>query len=153
MGKEKGKFRKEFRAFALRGNVIDLAVGVIVGGAFSTITNSLVNDVIMPFVSMFLGGVNFSDWKITLPQLFGERAADAAPITLNYGNFIATIINFLILAFVVFMIVRTINRLHDIGKKKEAEPVAEPEPEPEPAPSKEECLLAEIRDLLKDKQI
>jgi len=141
------KFMEEFKAFALKGNVLDLAIGVIIGGAFSTITNSLVNDVLMPFISMFLGGVDFKEWKITLPQLFGTPAPDAAPITLNYGTFISTIINFLILALVVFLIVRGINHLRDMGKKKEEEA-----PEAPPAPSAEEKLLTEIRDLLQEKK-
>ena len=141
------KFLEEFKKFALKGNVMDLAIGVIIGGAFSTITTSLVNDVIMPVVSMFLGGVNFEEWKITLPQLFGEVAADAAPITLNYGTFISTVINFLILAFVVFIIVKAINGLRERGKKKEEEAPAAP-----PEPSAEEKLLTEIRDLLREQK-
>lgn len=134
----------EFKEFVTKGNVMSLAVGVIIGGAFSTITSSLTNDIIMPVVSMFLGGVDFSAWKITLPQLFGQVAEDAAPITLNYGTFISTVINFLILAFVVFWMVKLFNRAQ---RKKEAEPPAPPAP---PAPSAEEKLLTEIRDLLKN---
>lgn len=149
--KKKSKFLEEFKTFAIKGNAIDLAVGVIIGGAFSTITTSIVNDLIMPIVSMFLGGVNFADWKITLPQLFGTPAADAAPITLNYGTFISTVINFIILAFVVFLIVRAINKLREAGeKRKKAEEVPETQA-PEPEPTKEELLLTEIRDLLKRK--
>lgn len=134
----------EFKEFVTKGNVMSLAVGVIIGGAFSTITSSLTNDIIMPVVSMFLGGVDFSAWKITLPQLFGQVAEDAAPITLNYGTFISTVINFLILAFVVFWMVKLFNRAQ---RKKEAAPPAPPAP---PAPSAEEKLLTEIRDLLKN---
>lgn len=149
---EKKGFFAEFREFATKGNVMDLAVGVIIGGAFGTITTSLVNDVVMPVVSMFLGGINFSDWKITLPHLFGEAAADAAPITLNYGTFISTVINFLILALVVFCIVKAMNKARTIAEehlKKEEEPVAE-EPEEAPAPTTEQ-LLAEILEEMKKK--
>lgn len=142
------KFTEEFKKFALKGNVMDLAVGVIIGGAFGTITASLVNDVIMPVVSMFLGGINFADWKITLPRFFAS-AADAEPNTLNYGTFISTIINFFILALVVFLIVKTINKIRERAEKREAKPE---KPAPAPQPTKEELLLTEIRDLLKDQK-
>ena len=140
---KKPSWLAEFKEFISKGDVMSLAVGVIIGGAFSTITTSLTNDVIMPVVSMFLGGVDFTQWKITLPQLFGEVAEDAVPITLNYGNFISTIINFLILAFVVFWMVKVFNRTK---RKKEEAPAEPPAP---PEPSAEEKLLTEIRDLLK----
>lgn len=141
--KEKGKgFLGEFKEFIARGNVLDLSVGVIIGGAFSTITGSLTSDVIMPLVSIFLGGVDFSAMKITLPNLFG--VVSEAPNTLNYGNFINAVINFVIMAFVVFCIVKFFNGLH---RKKNAEEAAPPAP---PAPSQEEILLTEIRDLLKE---
>jgi large conductance mechanosensitive channel len=140
------KFFKEFKEFINKGNVLGLAVGVIIGGAFSTITTSLTNDVIMPIVTIFLGGVDFSELKIVLPSLF-QVAADAEPNTLNYGNFISAVINFFILALVVFFIVKAVNKVMDAAKKKEAEAPAAP-----PAPSAEEKLLTEIRDLLKDKQ-
>ena len=127
-----------------------LAVGTIIGAAFSTITKSLTDDIIMPIVSIFLGGVDFSELKLTLPRLFGEPKLDEAGNeilnTLNWGNFISAVINFFILAFVVFMLVKGLNKLSELGKKKEEEAPAEP-----PAPSAEEVLLAEIRDLLKDK--
>ena len=148
-------FLAEFRQFIARGNVLDMAVGVIIGGAFSTITTSLTNDMIMPIVSMFLGGINFSDWYITLPQWFGTKTdADGNVLvnTLNYGNFLSTVINFFILAFVVFMLVKGLNKLTELGEKaahKEKEEAAPPAP---PAPSKEEVLLTEIRDLLKEKK-
>ena len=153
--KDKKSLWKEFTEFAVKGNAMALAVGTIIGAAFSTITKSLTDDVIMPIVSIFLGGVDFSELKITLPRLFGEAPLDEAgnPIlnTLNWGNFISAVINFLILAFVVFMIVKGLNKLTELGKKEEevAEEVVE-EPAP-PAPSAEEVLLAEIRDLLKNK--
>ena len=143
----------EFKAFAVKGNAMALAVGTIIGGAFSTITKSLTDDVIMPVVSIFLGGIDFSELKIVLPRLWGEPKFDetGAEIlnTLNWGNFISAVINFFILAIVVFLIVKGLNKLSEIGKKKEEEaPAAPPAP---PAPSAEEVLLTEIRDLLKDK--
>ncbi len=138
------KFIEEFKAFINKGNVLGLAVGVIIGGAFSTITTSLTNDVIMPIVSIFLGGVDFSSMSIPLPSIF-PPAADAVPNTLNYGNFISAVINFLILALVVFCIVKAVNKVMDAAKKQEeAAPAAPPEP------SAEEKLLTEIRDLLKE---
>ena len=140
------KFFQEFREFINKGNVLGLAVGVIIGGAFSTITTSLTNDVIMPIVSIFLGGVDFSSMSVALPTFYA-LAEDAAPNTLNYGNFISAVINFLILAFVVFCIVKTVNTAMEKAKKKEeAAPPAPPAP---PEPSAEEKLLTEIRDLLK----
>ena len=144
----------EFTTFAIKGNAMALAVGTIIGAAFSTITKSLTDDVIMPIVAIFMGGIDFSELKITLPRLFSEPVLDDAGNeilnTLNYGNFISAIINFLILALVVFFLVKGLNKLSDMGKKKEEEAPKEP-PEP-PAPSAEEVLLAEIRDLLKEKQ-
>ena len=143
----------EFKAFAIKGNAMALAVGTIIGAAFSTITKSLTDDIIMPIVSIFLGGIDFSELKIVLPRLWGEAKLDEAGNeilnTLNWGNFISAVINFFILAFVVFMLVKGLNKLSEIGKKKEEEAPAE-EPAP-PAPSAEEVLLAEIRDLLKEK--
>lgn len=144
----------EFTAFAIKGNAMALAVGTIIGSAFSTITKSLTDDVIMPIVAIFMGGIDFSELKITLPRLFGDPVLDEAGNeilnTLNYGNFISAIINFLILALVVFFLVKGLNKLSDMGKKKEEEATKEP-PAP-PAPSAEELLLTEIRDLLKTKQ-
>lgn len=150
---KKPSWIEEFKAFAIKGNALNLAVGVIIGGAFSTITTSLTNDIIMPIVSMFLGGVNFSDWYITLPQWFGQKLdADGNPManTLNYGNFLSAVINFLILALVVFWLVKGLNKLSELGKKKEAEEAAASAAPPEP--TKEELLLTEIRDLLKEKR-
>ena len=138
----------EFIAFAVKGNA--LAVGTIIGAAFSTITKSLTDDVIMPIVAIFMGGIDFSELKLTLPRLFGEAPVDEAgnviANTLNYGNFISAVINFFILAFVVFLFVKFITKLTEIGQKKEEEAAAA---EP-PAPSAEEVLLTEIRDLLKN---
>ena len=139
------KFMEEFKQFIARGNVMDMAVGVIIGGAFSTITTSLTNDIIMPIVSIFLGGVDFSAMNVALPT-FHAVAADAPPNTLNYGSFLSAVINFLILSLVVFCIVKAVNRVMDAAKRKE-----EAAPPPPPEPSNEEKLLTEIRDLLKEK--
>ena len=144
----------EFVAFAVKGNAMALAVGTIIGAAFSTITKSLTDDVIMPIVAIFMGGIDFSEMKLVLPRLFGEapvdEAGNAITNTLNYGNFISAIINFLILALVVFFLVKGLNKMAELGKKKE-EAAAAAEPPAPPAPSAEEVLLTEIRDLLKNK--
>ena len=144
---------EEFMTFAVKGNAMALAVGTIIGAAFSTITKSLTDDIIMPIVAIFMGGIDFSELKITLPRLFGEapvdEAGNAIANTLNYGNFISAIINFLILALVVFFLVKGLNKLSDMTKKKE-EAAAAAEPPAPPAPSAEEVLLTEIRDLLKN---
>ena len=139
------KFFAEFKEFAMKGNVVDMAIGVVIGGAFGKITTSLVNDVIMPLISRVTGGVDFSAWKWVLKAAeVDETGAEiAAEIAVNYGSFIAVVLDFLIIALVLFMVVKAINKLRSIGK--------EPEPEEEPAPTSEE-LLTEIRDLLKDKQ-
>ena len=148
------KFLNEFKTFAMRGNVIDLAVGVVIGGAFGKITTSIVNDIIMPFISMLTGGLNFSEWKwvlkeaVTTVNAEGVEEIVSAAVTVNFGNTIAVIVDFIIIAFAVFCMVKGINSLH---RKKEEEPAPEPEPEPIPEPSAEEKLLAEIRDLLKEK--
>ena len=143
----------EFVAFAVKGNAMALAVGTIIGAAFSTITKSLTDDVIMPIVAIFMGGIDFSEMKIVLPRLFGEAPLDEAgntiANTLNYGNFISAVINFLILALVVFFLVRSLNKLADMAKKKEE--AKKEAPAAPPAPSAEEVLLTEIRDLLKNK--
>ena len=145
----------EFITFAVKGNAMALAVGTIIGAAFSTITKSLTDDVIMPIIAIFMGGIDFSELKIVLPRLFSEPVLDEAGNeilnTLNYGNFISAIINFLILAFVVFFLVKGINKLSELGKKKEEEEAAPAEEPAPPAPSAEEVLLTEIRDLLKEK--
>ena len=143
------KFFEEFKAFAMRGNVIDMAVGVVIGGAFGKITNSVVNDIIMPLISMLTGGIDFSAWKWVLKEAVMEGKEVIDPeIAVNYGNLIAVILDFIIIAFAVFCIVKAINNMHD--KLSKPEPAAEPEPEKEPEPTKEELLLAEIRDLLKE---
>lgn len=130
------KFFEEFKTFAVKGNVIDLAVGVIIGAAFSKIVSSVVNDIAMPFIGMFLGGIDFKNWVIELPRFFNQPDA----IKLNLGVFINTVIEFLIISFVIFLFVKAVNKL----KKKKEEAPAEA-----PAPSNEEVLLTEIRDLLK----
>lgn len=140
------KITKEFQEFISRGNVVDMAVGVIIGGAFGKISASLVNDVIMPAVSMLTGGVDFSAWKVVLKEAVIENGEEiAAAVTINYGSFLATILDFLIIAFAVFCLIKGINSMH---RKKEEAPA---EPAPEPEPSAEEKLLTEIRDLLKQK--
>ena len=145
------KFLEEFKTFAMRGNVIDMAVGVVIGGAFGKITTSIVNDIIMPVISMITGGIDFSNWKIVLKEaaLNAEGVIDpATEIAINFGNTIAVILDFIIIAFAVFCMVKALNNLH----KKKEEPAPEPEaPAAPPAPTTEE-LLAEIRDLLKDQK-
>lgn len=144
---------EEFMSFAVKGNAMALAVGTIIGAAFSTITKSLTDDVIMPIVAIFMGGIDFSEMKIVLPRLFIpvlDEDGNEILNTLNYGNFISAVINFLILALVVFFLVKGLNKMAEIGKKKE-EAAAAAEPPAPPAPSAEEVLLTEIRDLLKNK--
>lgn len=140
-----GKLLNDFKKFAVKGNAVDMAVGVIIGGAFGKIVTSIVNDIIMPPIGWLIGGVNFSDLKAELPAVEIE-GIEMASATINYGAFIQTIIDFLIIAFCVFMLVKGIARL---ARKKEEAPAAPPAP---PAPSKEEVLLTEIRDLLKEKK-
>lgn len=130
---------QEFKEFAVKGNVVDLAVAVIIGGAFGKITTSFVNDVIMPPIGLFLGGVNFSELAITLK----EATEEATAVTINYGLFLQTLIDFIIVAFVIFMVIKGINATK---RKKEEAPAAPATP---PEPSNEEKLLTEIRDLLK----
>jgi large conductance mechanosensitive channel len=138
---------KEFKEFAIKGNMLDMAVGIIIGAAFATIVNSLVNDVLMPPIGLLLGGVDFAEFFMVLqqgtpagPYATLAAAKEAGAVTLNYGVFINAIISFLIVAFSVFLVVRSFNKL----KKKEEEAPAAP-----PKPSAEETLLTEIRDILK----
>jgi large conductance mechanosensitive channel len=130
---------KEFKDFAMRGNVVDLAVAVVIGGAFGKIVTSVVSDIIMPPIGMLLGGVDFSDLKVVLKAATEEVEA----VSINYGAFINTLIDFIIIAFAIFMVIKGINAT----KKKQTAPP----PPPPPAPSKEEVLLTEIRDLLAKK--
>ncbi len=130
------KIVDEFKAFAMKGNMIDMAVGIIIGAAFVKIVSSIVNDILMPPLGLLLGGVNFTDLKLVM-----KAATETAPaVTWNYGSFIQALVDFLIIAFAIFMMIKGINSL----KKKE-----KAAPAPPPAPSKEETLLSEIRDLLK----
>ena len=143
-------FLQEFKAFALKGNVMDMAVGVIIGGAFGKIVTSLVNDVIMPPIGLLVGGVDFTDLKLTLKQAVIEAGTEVTPaVTWNYGAFIQQVVDFTILAFCVFMMVKIMNQLI---KKREEAPAPAPAPAPEPEPSAEEKLLTEIRDVLKERQ-
>lgn len=136
----KSSFIQEFKEFAMRGNVMDMAVGVIIGGAFGKIVSSLVDDVLMPLVGMVTGNVDFTTLSFQIGE--GEGAA-----VLKYGNFIQNTIDFLIVAFCIFCMIKAINA----ATKKKEEPAPEPAPAPEPEPSKEEVLLTEIRDLLAKK--
>jgi large conductance mechanosensitive channel len=129
---------KEFRDFAMRGNVMDMAIGIIIGAAFGKIVASFVNDVLMPPLGLALGGVDFSDLVIIMKEASGEVAA----VTLNYGSFVQTVVDFAIIAFAIFMMIKTMNSLK---KKEEVKPAAPPQP------SAEETLLTEIRDLLKNR--
>ena len=143
-------FLKEFKEFAVKGNVMDMAVGVIIGGAFGKIVTSVVNDIIMPPVGLLIGGVDFSDMKLTLKQavLDAAGAVVTPAVTWNYGAFVQQVVDFTILAFCVFLMVKLMNRL---TKKPAPAPAPAPATEP-PKPSNEEVLLAEIRDLLKEKK-
>jgi len=126
----------EFRQFAMRGNVVDMAVGIIIGGAFGKIVSSFVNDVLMPPLGVLLGGVDFTELAITLKQASGEVTA----VTLNYGSFVQSVVDFIIIAFAIFMMIKVMNSMQRKAEEKPAEP---------PKPSAEESLLIEIRDLLK----
>ena len=159
---EKPSWWDEFKAFAIKGNAMALAVGTIIGGAFSTITKSLTDDIIMPIINIFLGGADFTQIKIRLPRMpwvqptyelvVNEAGEEVSQLVENYlmvGNLLSAVINFFILALVVFALVKGLNTLTALGKKKEEE---ESEPPAPPAPSAEEVLLTEIRDLLKEKK-
>ncbi|MDY3843347.1 MAG: large-conductance mechanosensitive channel protein MscL [Prevotella sp.] len=138
------KFFNEFKEFAVKGNAVDMAVGVIIGGAFGKIVTSIVNDIIMPPIGWLIGGVKFTDLKCDLPSMdLGVEKLE--PVTIKYGQFLQTIFEFVIIAFCVFLLVKGINKLARKKAKEEAKPAAPP------APSAEEKLLTEIRDLLKEK--
>ena len=144
----KCSFLQEFKAFAMKGNVIDMAVGVIIGGAFGKIVSSIVADVIMPPIGLLVGGVNFTDLKWVLkPAVLEDGKEVVAAVTLNYGNFLQVTFDFLIIALSIFMFIKLLTKLTE--KKKEEAPAAPPAP---PAPSREEVLLTEIRDLLKERK-
>lgn len=144
---------KEFKEFIAKGNVIDLAVAFIIGGAFKTIISALVEKVIMPPIGLAMGGVDFKDLKLVLQEAVvsvgekGEEIIDKAEVAIGYGAFVQTVIDFLIIAFCVFLIVRTFNKMQELRKKNKKE--EEEAPAAEPEPTKEEVLLGEIRDLLK----
>ena len=138
------KFFNEFKTFAMRGNVLDMAIGVVIGAAFGKITTSIVNDIIMPLIGLITGGIDLTQWNILLNSAAVEAGAD--PVTLGIGNLLAVILDFIIVAFAMLLLVKGINKLHSLGKKDE-----EPAPEEPAAPTAEE-LLTEIRDLLKEQQ-
>ena len=150
-------FMQEFKAFALKGNVVDMAVGVVIGGAFGKIVTSLVNNIIMPPLGVLMGNQNFADLSLKLqdakPAEFNAEGVEITPaqpeVLLKYGEFIQTCIDFAIIAFSIFVVIKIITRLSEIRKKEEE---AAPAPATPPAPSKEEVLLTEIRDLLKEKR-
>ncbi len=151
---------QEFKAFALKGNVVDMAVGVIIGGAFGKIVTSLVNDIIMPPIGAVMGGVDFKDLAVVIKEAeaevlneAGEVVTAAVPEVLwKYGAFVQQVVDFLIIAISVFVMIKLINKLSTMRKKEEEAAAAEPAPAPEPEPTKEEVLLTEIRDLLKEKK-
>ena len=142
----KSSFLQEFKAFAMKGNVVDMAVGVIIGGAFGKIVSSVVAYVIMPPLGLLIGGVNFTDLKWVMKPAEVVDGKEIAAVTLNYGNFLQATFDFLIIAFSIFMFIKLITKLTE--KKKAEEPATPPAP---PAPTKEEVLLTEIRDILKEK--
>lgn len=149
MAKKKGII-KEFKEFALKGNMFDMATGVIIGAVFKDLVTSFTDNIIMPIVSIFTGTIDFSSWKIALPSLFGDKinpeTGEVITNYLNFGTFLSSVISFVILAFVIFMMVKGMNKLREFASKKEEEKPAAP-----PEPSNEEKLLTEIRDLLKNK--
>lgn len=137
-------FVSEFKTFAMRGNVMDMAVGIIIGGAFGKIVASFVSDVIMPPIGLLVGGVDISELKVVMKEAVMQGTEIVTPaVTINYGSFLSAVIDFIIIAFAIFMMIKAMNNLK---KKEEAVPAPAPAP---PAPSNEEKLLAEIRDLLK----
>jgi len=133
-------FVKEFKEFAVRGNVLDMAVGVVIGGAFGKIVSSLVADVIMPLISVITGGVNFTDWKLVLKKVVIDGVDISPEVTINYGNFIQVTFDFLIIAFSIFLVIKAINKFKKKAEEKPAAPADPPE---------DVVLLKEIRDLLK----
>lgn len=147
----KNSFLHDFKAFAMKGNVIDMAVGVIIGGAFGKIVSSVVADIIMPPIGLLVGGVNFTDLKwVMKPAVIEDGKEVVAAVTLNYGNFLQVTFDFLIIAFSIFLFIKLLTKLTE--KKKTQAPATPATPPAPPAPSKEEVLLTEIRDLLKEKK-
>lgn len=145
----KSKFLQDFKAFAMKGNVIDMAVGIIIGGAFGKIVSSLVANIIMPPIGLLVGGVNFTDlkWVLKAAKVGADGKEIAPAVTLDYGQFLQATFDFMIIAFSIFLFIRLITNL--MAKKREETPAAPPVP---PEPTKEEVLLTEIRDLLKEKR-
>ena len=160
MAKEKKGFIKEFKEFAISGNMFDMAIGIIIGGVFKDLVASFTENIIMPIISIFTGGVDFTSWKIQLPSIFnktvevtkedGTVVTEQAKNYLNYGNFISAIISFLILMLVVFLMVKGVNKIRKAAEAKNAKEEEKKEEAP-PEPTKEEVLLTEIRDLLAKK--
>ena len=160
MAKEKKGFIKEFKEFAISGNMFDMAIGIIIGGVFKDLVASFTENIIMPIISIFTGGVDFTSWKIQLPSIFnktievtkedGTVVTEQAKNYLNYGNFISAIISFLILMLVVFLMVKGVNKIRKAAEAKKAKEEEKKEEAP-PEPTKEEVLLTEIRDLLAKK--
>lgn len=152
--KKKSGFLKEFKEFAISGNMFDMAIGIIIGGVFKDLVTSFTNNIIMPIISIFTGGVSFEEWKIALPTIFEKTDPETGEVIKNYltfGDFLSAIISFLILMLVVFLLVKGVNKLRkaaEARKAKEEEPAEEEAP---PEPSAEEKLLTEIRDLLANK--
>ena len=142
----KSSFLQDFKSFAMKGNVVDMAVGVIIGGAFGKIVSSVVADIIMPPLGLLVGGVNFTDLKWVMKPAEVVDGKEIAAVTLNYGNFLQVTFDFLIIAFSIFLFIKLLTKL--TAKKEEEAPATPPAP---PAPSKEEVLLTEIRDILKEK--
>ena len=141
------KFMKEFKEFAMRGNVLDMAIGVVIGAAFGKITTSIVNDIIMPLISMITGGIDFTAWKWVLKDAVMDAGEVVTPeVAVNFGSLISVILDFIIVAFAMFLVVKGMNKLTSLKKKEEE--AAAPE---EPAGPTTEELLGEIRDLLKNK--
>ena len=138
------QFLAEFKTFAMRGNVMDMAIGVVIGAAFGKITTSIVNDIIMPLIGLVTGGIDLTQWNILLNSAAVEAGAD--PVTLGIGNLLAVLLDFIIVAFAMFLLVKAMNKLASLKKKEEA-----PAPEEPEGPTSEE-LLSEIRDLLKEQQ-
>lgn len=143
------KFFAEFKTFAMRGNVMDMAIGVVIGAAFGKITTSIVNDIIMPLIGLVIGGIDLTQWNILLkPEILDEAGNVAqAAVTLGIGNLLAVILDFIIVAFAMFLLVKAMNKLASLKKKEEEAPAEEEESKPT-----SEELLAEIRDLLKEQQ-
>ena len=154
MAEEKKGIIKEFKEFALQGNLFDMAVGVLIGGVFKDLVSSFTDNIIMPIIGIFTGSIDFTAWKIALPSLFGDKldpeTGEVVVNYLNFGKFISSIITFLILAWVIFLMIKGMNKLRAKAKKAKEEEEKKEEPAP-PEPSAEEKLLIEIRDLLAKK--